>query len=46
VNLCEPHLIQAQKGQGTTVFDWLIEIIQIHGVGGDEAEDNVKLALE
>lgn len=39
-------LIRAQKGQGTTVFDWLIEIIQIHGVGGDEAEDNVKLVLE
>jgi RNAse (barnase) inhibitor barstar len=39
-------LIQAQKGQGTTVFDWLVEIIQTHGTGGDEAEDNVSLVLE
>ncbi|WP_337270995.1 barstar family protein [Oryzifoliimicrobium ureilyticus] len=40
------NLARARKGQGTTVFDWLIEIIQIHSAGGDEARNNVKLVLE
>jgi RNAse (barnase) inhibitor barstar len=44
--LVQSDLGRAQKGQGTTVFDWLVEIIQIHGAGGDEAKDNVKLVLE
>ncbi|WP_210166376.1 barstar family protein [Neorhizobium galegae] len=44
--LLRADFVRAQKGEGTTVFDWLIEIIQIHGAGGDEAEDNVKLVLE
>jgi len=44
--LVRADLIRAQKRQGATVFDWLVEIIQIHGVGGDEAGDNVELVLE
>lgn len=39
-------LIRAQKGQGDTVFDWLVGIIKNHGIGGDEADDNVRLVLE
>lgn len=44
--LVRADLIRAQKGQGATAFDWLIEIIQIHGIGGDEADDNIRLILE
>lgn len=44
--LVQADLIRAQKGQGATVFDWLIRIIQIHGSGGNEFEDNVRLVLE
>jgi RNAse (barnase) inhibitor barstar len=37
---------QAQQGIGATVFDWLVEIIREHGVGGARAEDSVRLVLE
>ena len=36
----------AQQGVGSTVFDWLIEIIQVHGTCGQEQEDGVELILE
>ena len=39
-------LEEAEKGQGSTVFEWLVEIIQVHCAGGEESEDNVKLLLE
>jgi RNAse (barnase) inhibitor barstar len=39
-------LKRAQEGVGATVFDWLVEIIHVHGVGGEEAEDSVSLLLE
>jgi RNAse (barnase) inhibitor barstar len=35
----------ARAGQGPTVFDWLLEILAVHGAGGEEAEDNVQLHL-
>jgi RNAse (barnase) inhibitor barstar len=38
-------LEQAKKGEGPTVFDWLVEIIQIHCRGGEEEEDGVELVL-
>ena len=38
-------LQEARAGQGSTVFDWLIEIIDEHGDGGQEAEDKVQLVL-
>ncbi|MEQ8778927.1 MAG: barstar family protein [Roseibium album] len=40
------QLRNAQNNKGTTVFDWLVEIIRVHGVGGEEAEDNVILKLQ
>ena len=40
------QLSDASAGTGPTIFDWLIEIIQIHGTGGEEAEDNVRLILD
>ena len=38
-------LEQAKKGEGATVFDWLVEIIQIHCRGGEEEEDGVEFEL-
>ena len=35
----------AQSRKGSTVFDWLVEIIETHGPGGTDAEDGVELAL-
>ena len=35
----------ALRKEGATVFDWLIEIIEHHGPGGEEGRDNVKLVL-
>jgi hypothetical protein len=31
--------------RGTTLFDWIVEIIQVHCPGGSEAEDNVRPVL-
>lgn len=42
----QARLELAQKGEGATVFDWLVEIIESHGAGGAEAEDGVELLLE
>jgi RNAse (barnase) inhibitor barstar len=39
-------LERAKNGIGATVFDWLVEIIQDHGVGGAESADSVELELE
>jgi RNAse (barnase) inhibitor barstar len=38
-------LDEAAQGKGTTVFDWLIEIINVHTAIGAEAEDSVELVL-
>ena len=35
----------AREGFGPTVFDWLIEIIRVHGPDGDEAGDGIDLEL-
>jgi RNAse (barnase) inhibitor barstar len=39
------ELARARAHTGPTVFDWLVEIIRIHGPGGEEAEDGVELVL-
>jgi hypothetical protein len=39
-------LQRARQGVGSTVFDWLIEIIQVHCAGGREQENGVELELE
>lgn len=36
----------ARRGQGPTVFDWLVEIIRDHGPDGSQAEDGVVLDLQ
>lgn len=44
-DLVAGELSDAMAGIGPTVFDRLVEIMQDHGVGGDEAEDGVELEL-
>jgi hypothetical protein len=39
-------LERARRTVGPTVFDWLVEIIQVHCAGGGEQEDGVELILE
>lgn len=39
------QLRDAMERRGATVFDWLVEIIAVHGPGGEEEEDNVRLLL-
>lgn len=39
-------LALAESGKGQTVFDWLIQIIEVHGPGGREAASNVHLILD
>eukprot|EP00567_Pseudictyota_dubia_P001035 CAMPEP_0197463950 /NCGR_PEP_ID=MMETSP1175-20131217/63137_1 /TAXON_ID=1003142 /ORGANISM="Triceratium dubium, Strain CCMP147" /LENGTH=139 /DNA_ID=CAMNT_0042999827 /DNA_START=131 /DNA_END=550 /DNA_ORIENTATION=- len=53
LNRCHPSnrgsvaqkIKEAKGGIGPTVFDWLVEIIAIHGPDGREEEDGVKLEL-
>ena len=40
------RLAAARQGQGSTLFDELVEIIRIHGIGGREEHDGVELVLE
>jgi RNAse (barnase) inhibitor barstar len=39
-------LMRARAGQGPTVFDWLVDIIRIHCLGGTEEQDGVELSLD
>ena len=39
-------LEEARRNSGPTVFDWLVEIIQVHCTGGPEEEDGVELHLD
>ena len=41
----EHDLDLAKSGRGSTVFDWLVELIRVHGPGGEEANDRVELDL-
>ncbi len=41
----QAELNRARQGEGSTVFDWLVEIIRDHGEGGSEAENGVELEL-
>lgn len=38
-------LADAERDQGETVFDWLVQIIRKHCAGGEEQEDGVELEL-
>lgn len=41
----QKSLAEVNQGIGDTIFDTIVEIIKIHGSGGDEAEDGVELLL-
>jgi RNAse (barnase) inhibitor barstar len=41
----QADLEAARRGEGQTLFDILVDIIRVHGVGGDEPDDGVKLEL-
>jgi RNAse (barnase) inhibitor barstar len=38
-------LEQARRHEGSTVFDWLVEIFHVHTAGGREEEDGIELVL-
>jgi histidinol-phosphatase len=42
----QQDLKQAHAGHGSTVFDWIVELIRSHGPGGCEADDHIKLILD
>ena len=39
-------LQDAEQGRNQTVFDWLVDIIRMHGSGGTEEQDRVELVLD
>jgi RNAse (barnase) inhibitor barstar len=39
-------MANARKHVGPTVYDWVIEVIERHGPGGDEGWDNITLELD
>lgn len=44
--LLSDDLERARLGVGPTVFDWLVEIIEVHCTGGAEQADGLELALD
>jgi hypothetical protein len=42
----ESQLAAALRHEGSTVFDWLVEIIRVHCTGGEEQEDGIELILQ
>lgn len=46
VESVQRDLSRAEENEGGTVFDWLVEIIKIHGPDGLEQEDGVELVLQ
>ncbi|NUU16528.1 barnase inhibitor [Cellulomonas humilata] len=39
------RLVMANRREGPTLFDEIVEIIRVHGLGGAEADDGVSLDL-
>jgi len=42
----QANLAAARRHEGETLFDMIVAMIRNHGLGGDEAHDNVRLILE
>ena len=42
----ETELAAALRHEGAMVFDWLVEIIQLHCPGGEEQDDGIELILQ
>ena len=53
VETCHPNHVDdfraqvemARRGQGPTLFDEIVEIVRLHGPGGEEEDDEVVLEL-
>ena len=41
----EQDLLAARRGEGQTLFDIILEIIAVHGPGGEERDDGVEIEL-
>jgi hypothetical protein len=39
------RILRARSGQGSTLFDQIVEIIREHGPGGSESHDDIVLEL-
>jgi len=46
LNRVSNDLANARSNIGPTVFEWLIEIINVHCAGGEEHQDGIELVLE
>lgn len=46
VPLVEAEIDAARRGEGKTLFDVVVDIISVHGTGGEEAKDGVELELK
>lgn len=42
----QAELDAARRHEGTTLFDWIVDILLDHGPGGTESEDEVNLELQ
>ena len=45
VQTFEARLDSADRGEGRTLFDQIVDIIRGHGPGGDESEGGIRLEL-
>ncbi len=44
-SILEAEIATARRGEGSTLFDEIVEIIRDHGPSGNEADDGVLLEL-
>ena len=45
ISITEEELALARRGKGQTVWDIIVNVIRLHGPGGNEQEDGVELEL-
>jgi Barstar (barnase inhibitor) len=44
-SIIQARISRARRGEGPTLFDEIVDIIRVHGPGGNESEDGVLLEL-
>jgi len=44
-SIIQARISSARRGEGPTLFDEIVDIIRVHGPGGNEPEDGVLLEL-
>jgi hypothetical protein len=45
LSIIQARIRRARRGEGPTLFDEIVDIIRVHGPGGNESEDGVLLEL-